>query len=146
MTLGYLYPRMMTSPNRINLIHIQRTRVCEWRVEKQEGRYVGWDCGGGLGAERVLGRTFVRVNRALASLPSHYLLYSDWIIYNQHQTFLNSFPLLYIHSSLHIKSSSISLQSTFAFYSPRYLTTICINLLRISLRGSATFIIFIFWV
>jgi len=98
MVLAYLllHPR---APNRINLIHIHGTNL---RVESRESRgrwkrgksaegsrwgWIGARCRG----RRTVGeRTFARASWILTPLPSHYSLHSDWITYNQHQTFLNS--------------------------------------------------------
>lgn len=98
MVLAYLLLRALDAPNRINLIHIHRTNL---RVESRESRE-----NRGRRALRREGSTMVGLGRGgkdegrtnicpsaswiLAPLPSHYSLHSDWITYNQHQTFLNS--------------------------------------------------------
>jgi len=89
---------VLDAPNRINLIHIHRTNL---RVESRESRE-RWKHGkrergrvemAGLwrgGRDEGRANICPSASWILAPLPSHYSLHSDWITYNQHQTFLNS--------------------------------------------------------
>lgn len=61
-----------------------------WKRGKSAEGWLDW-CAVKRAKNAAVGEwTFARASWILAPLPSHYSLHSDWITYNQHQTFLNS--------------------------------------------------------
>lgn len=59
-----------------------------WKRGKSAEGWLDW-CAVKRAKNAAVGEwTFARASWILAPLPSHYSLHSDWITYNQHQTFL----------------------------------------------------------